>query len=286
MSPSEWTPRRRIEEMYRRQIMRLLSNYLKIPTDAGLGEITRALADFSSITQFFQDSAIAIASRMATQLKVENARSWREAARQGSRGREIYEALQIELQGKVGTRMLEIVDENARLISSIPADIRAIVNREISAKETEGLRPETIARWLRVRVPELTRNKAALIARTETSKSATSLTRARSEDLGIPAYLWATSEDQRVRPSHRLMDYVIVFWDDPPNPEVLAHEKNVKHGPYNAGQIYNCRCDSYPILNVTDLSWPHKVYRHGQIVRMRLVDFRKLYMNNPIRRAA
>jgi SPP1 gp7 family putative phage head morphogenesis protein len=246
-------------------IVDLLDRYLKLPDAATLGEMTAALVNFANVTRFFETASESIASRMATQMKVENARSWKAAARAGSRGREILSALREELEaGNVGARVREIVRENASLISSIPEEIRERISAEISDLEERGRRPEEIAEFLRERVPELTRSRAALIARTETSKSATALTRARSEDLGLDWYEWATSEDARVRPAHRLMDKVLVNWTDPPAPERLARIKSTL-GHYHAGNCPNCRCDSYPVLNIDDLKWPHKVYWRGTI---------------------
>jgi SPP1 gp7 family putative phage head morphogenesis protein len=276
MESKDWTPRRRIENEYRSLIDRLLQKYFALPDSATLGEITEALVNFGNVSRLFEDAATYIASRMATQLRVSNARSWREAARVGSRGREIYNALRREMGTRVGARVDEIVRENAQLISSIPFDVRESVNNEIARMEREGLRPEAIAKEIRQCVPELTKTRARLIARTETSKAATALTQARSEDLGILAYVWETSRDARVRPSHALMQGVIVFWADPPNPERLAREANVRHGPYQAGQIFNCRCDSYPILRPESLSWPMKVYWQGRIRSVTLSKFRQL----------
>lgn len=212
---------------------------------------------------------------MVTQLRASNARSWREAARQASRGREIYEALRKEMQTGVGARARELVAENAKLIAGIPAKIRQEVNNEIAEMEQEGLRPEKIMEHLQLRIPELTRNHAHLIARTETGKAATALTQARSEDLGINWYQWQTSEDQRVRPSHRMMDKVLVSWSDPPSPEKLFHQ-NTTLGHYPAGGAPNCRCVAVPIVTLDTIAWPARVYANGAIRRMTRAQFAEI----------
>jgi SPP1 gp7 family putative phage head morphogenesis protein len=183
--------------------------------------------------------------------------------------------VQEEMETSVGRRVDEIVAENARLISSIPEHLREQVDREIHQAEMAGARHEAIAKYLQKRIPQLTRSRAALIARTETGKSAMALTQARAEDLELPSYRWATSEDARVRDSHRLMDKVIVFWSDPPSPEALAGEKS-RLGKYHAGNCPNCRCDAYPLIDVNDVDWPHKVYSGGRIHMMTLVRFKRL----------
>jgi hypothetical protein len=67
------------------------------------------------------------------------------------------------------------------------------------------------------------------------------------------------------------MNGVLINWNDPPSPESLAHEKSVGH--YHAGEIYNCRCPALPVLSLSSLSWPHKVYIHGSIKRLSRKDF-------------
>jgi SPP1 gp7 family putative phage head morphogenesis protein len=258
-------PPDRIEIEYRRLIAKLIGNFL--PDDLTPASVLRAFANLAHNPDVLESLALPIAKRMVTQLKVDNARSWREAATKSSRGREIYEALQNEMGTNVGQRVRELVAENAKLISSIPETIRTDLNQEINRLQLEGKRPEAIAEFLRRRVPQITRAKAALVARTETGKASTALTRARSEDLDIKWYVWVSVKDQRVRPSHRLMHLVLVAWADPPNPETLDHEAN-NHGPYHAGNIYNCRCDALPITSLDLIAWPAKVYRYGSITRM------------------
>jgi uncharacterized protein with gpF-like domain len=226
MDRSQWNPRLRIESWYRRKIYQFLQSYLAVPTAASLGEIVASLSNWQNLQNFFADASTTIAARMATQINIENARSWKEAARQSSRGLQMYRAIESEMETSIGARMREIVAENAQLISSIPEKVRESVNREISGLQRQGLRPETIAAYLRKRIPILTHSRAALISRTETSKSATALTRARSEDLGIEWSQWVSSEDARVRPSHRNLDKVLMRLDDPPQPEKLIGEKS------------------------------------------------------------
>jgi SPP1 gp7 family putative phage head morphogenesis protein len=254
-SKNRFIPPRRIEVTYRHAIARLATRYLQTPDES-----------------IFQELAAAIAGRMVAQVSVSNARSWREAAAKASRGREIYLALKREMQTGIGHRVQELVTENARLISSIPAKVREHVNDEIAEMERDGLRPETIQEHIRKRIPQLTVNQAALIARTETSKAATALTRARSEDLGIGWYQWLSAEDSRVRPSHRLMDKVLCAWNDPPAPEILNHESSTL-GHYPAGGAPNCRCDCQPIVSLDQISWPARIYSAGSIRRMTRAQF-------------
>lgn len=258
MATHPFTPARRIESDFRRNIEKAVRSYLISPASESLESIASILA-----------------GRMIRQVSASNARSWREAAAKSSRGREIYTALRRELNLGVGLKVRELVNENAKLIMSIPAKVRESVNSEIAEMQREGLRPEEIALHIRTRIPQLTRSHAALIARTETSKAATALTQARSEDLGIGWYQWKTAKDQRVRESHRLMENVLVNWNEPPNPEALdGIRSNLGH--YHAGNAPNCRCDAQPIISLAQVAWPAMVYWNHQLKRMTIVQFSEL----------
>jgi hypothetical protein len=80
----------------------------------------------------------------------------------------------------------------------------------------------------------------------------------------VSSYIWRATKDGRTRKSHRLMDGVIVFWEDPPAPEsFLAIRSTLGH--YNAGDCPNCRCYPQPVLRLDRIDWPHKVYSNGII---------------------
>jgi intein/homing endonuclease len=279
----DWTPRQRIEQEYYNLIARLVDQYLQLPESATLGQIVESLVGFGSLSRFFEDASAAIASRMATQLRASNARSWREAARKGSRGLQIYRALEEEMETGVGDRVREIIAENARLIRSIPQQIQEQVTREIYRAEMAGARHERIAEYLQRRIPHLSRTKAALIARTETSKSATALTRARAENLGLTWYQWETSRDARVRRSHAVLQGVLVSWGDPPSPERLVGERSTL-GKYHAGNAPNCFAGSLEVnlSNGCDRLW-RRFYR-GPVVVLQLADgaFVEATPNHPI----
>jgi len=268
-------PPNRLEDTFRRSIQRVLLQYLKLPANATVEQILDKIDTLSRNEPLLARIGKVLAGQMVSQVNRSNMQGWREAAMESSRGRQIYEALRQEiLYTPIGEQVRELVAQNAELISSIPSKVRESVNLEIAGLQREGLRPEAIARFLMQRVPQLTRSRAALIARTETGKAAEALTRARSEELGIPGYLWQTAEDQRVRRSHRIMDDVIVFWNDPPAPERLVGLES--EGNYHAGGIYNCRCTAIPILRPEALKWPHRCYANGRIRSITLKQYREI----------
>jgi SPP1 gp7 family putative phage head morphogenesis protein len=221
------------------------------------------------------EEATEIATRMVKRVANNNARAWRQAARKAMRGRRIYEALRMELSGSVGLAMQAQIRENAHLISSLPEEFRLRAAQYASEQFVRGVRSSEVEKYLRARFPEMVKSRIALISRTETGKADTALTRARSENLGISFYQWRSSHDQRVRISHRLMDKVLVPWNDPPDPEKLAGEKSQGH-PYDAGMTFNCRCVALPLVDIDEVSWPCSVYGNGRISRYSRAQFTRL----------
>lgn len=258
-------PTKRSEELYYRDILGIVRKFFQTAED-----VAHLLL---RVPEWLEAYARQAAEAMVTMQRWENARSWREAAMLSSRGREIYAAVRRELRGGVGREYRALVDRNAELITSLPGELAVRAVRRASAAALAGQRAESLlgeAVFSRV-----ARARARLIARTETAKAQTALTEARAEDLGLEWYEWQTAEDQRVRPSHKKMQSVLVAWSDPPSPESIVGQKNPP-APYQAGGIYNCRCYPAPLLKFSQVAWPHKVFHKGRIEQMTLARFRSL----------
>ena len=210
---------------------------------------------------------------MVTTSQTHLARSWREAARKGTGNGELYRYLKSGISPQMYQVMRRQIAENAMLISNTPYNIAYYVVNEIQEQYMGGNRPAGVLEMLMEQFPLASRNRVKLIARTEIGKASTTLTMAQAFDIGAEWYLWSTSEDQRVRSSHRHMEDVIVNFNDPPSPEALIGEKS--YGKYHAGNIWNCRCFCAPVIDFDHIVFPHKVYIHGQIYRMSKTQFRK-----------
>lgn len=219
-----------------------------------------------------------IAINMVSRVNVVNVKSWREAALKSQSSRYIYELLRQEISGPIGIRVKQLVLENIKILGQIPADVSDILAEEIARAQQQGTRPEAIEDLLKHRFTDIMSWKIAQIARTQSSSASTALTRARSEELGLPCFIWDTSEDRRVRPSHRIMDGVVVFWNDLPSPESLIGQKS-SFGKYAPGDCTNCRCYPRPILTLEDIFSKKtnliKVYTDGKIIKMTRVNFSK-----------
>lgn len=220
------------------------------------------------------EAAQVIAQRMIGGVLVQNAQTWRAAASASLHGKRIYQALQTEMSSSVGLRVDELIAQNAKLIRRLPETLNARAQAFIGGEQRRGARASTIAAELQNKLPQLAYTQAKLLARTEVGRAETALTQARAERLGLNWYEWKTSEDQRVRVSHRKMDTVLVNWNDPPSPEALAQEKSY-FGKYHPGTVFNCRCLALPLVSLDEVAWPHRVYAGGRIERVSRAQFEK-----------
>jgi Phage Mu protein F like protein len=260
----DWAPKRRAEYDYASSLTQLWFKLIKESYALG----TQIIGSAEFFTRYAQQAA----TRMITGLYFGQARSWREAAAESGRSRLMYSALQKELKGPVGQRVRSLIRENAQLITTLPKSVAAQVAAMAAAHGAAGGRAKELLG--EGPLARLVRSSAMRLARTEISKSNTALIEARSENLGIPLYEWSTVDDERVRRSHRKMENVLVFWDDPPSPEALVGEKSVGH--YPPGGVWNCRCTPLPVVRLEHLKWPHRVYRANRIQYMTLSQVRQI----------
>jgi SPP1 gp7 family putative phage head morphogenesis protein len=272
-----WSPSSRTEANYRLALKAMMDEFVSVLKPLNITDplqILAALRDFYN-GNFYRQGAYAAASRMITGLYSENARTWREAARQSMKGRMIYLSIQRELHGPLGMRVQALIDRNAELIRSMPDTMAKQAAAFINKETMKGRRASAITEDLIDRFPEVSESRINLIARTETSKASTALTRARAEGLGLDWYVWRTSKDARVRSSHRIMDRVLVSWNDPPSPEALAGIKSTL-GHHQAGDAPNCRCYPEPLLRLDQVKFPCKVYRSGSVAYMTRAEFARI----------
>jgi hypothetical protein len=112
---------RRIEAEFQTSIHKLMAAITPRPV-ADLDAFVNDLAELSRRLDVLE-IASKIAHRMATQVQIANSRSWREAAHRSGRGQMLYRALQQEMQGRTGVVFKQIIADNGRLISSVPAKV-------------------------------------------------------------------------------------------------------------------------------------------------------------------
>jgi len=266
---------RRIELEYQAAIRKLIVPEIPKKTeDMSFQEWLQTLARISE-RRDIADAAAHLAGQMVLWVNVVNARTWRAASARSQRSAMLYRLLQREMSEPVGRLYRDLVRENAQYISSVPADVASHLTGEIASAQQAGARPETISRMMRIRFPELTGSRIQLIARTETMKASSALTQVRSEELNLPFYIWITSMDGRVRPSHRNLNGVVIPWNDPPSPEDLIGVRS-SLGHYHSGNCPNCRCTQIVVLTLDDVFQfgpVARVYNQGRIVNMGRAQF-------------
>ena len=276
MKYSIWRQSRRIENEYLKTLYTLCDMFRKIAHSVGEDQALymQRMKQFQNSYQY-EKYIMSAVKRMVTPIADINAKTWREAARKSTRGRFLYDLLMEELQQGKDILVNDQLLENAALIKTLPNDIAEKVVKDIADEALKGKRARSIEKIIKQETDKHSRASARLIARTEVAKTQSALTRVRAQSLDMQWYIWRTALDgNRVRPSHRLMEGVLVNWNDPPSPEALAGEKSV--GNYHAGNIWNCRCFSEVLVDIDDVKWPHKVYRNGQIQMMSKREFSNL----------
>lgn len=198
--------------------------------------------------------------------------------------REIGKGLAYEIsQTKTGEILKRYMDDNVKLITSLPLNAAERVHKIASKGLLEGRRAESLMKDI-LETYNVSKSRAKLIARTEISRISTGLIKARSERIGVDWFIWDSVGDYVTRYSHKMMDGVLCRWSDPPNPEALYPKKGVKpYGNYLPGATFNCRCYPDPLFDLNQISFPVRVHVNGKIIRMNKKQFLEM---NRIKEAA
>jgi uncharacterized protein with gpF-like domain len=144
----------------------------------------------------------------------------------------------------IGDEVRRILQEQVHLITDIP--IKAGEEMQALARKAyiAGDRYETIIPKIQAKVSGMTRNRATLIARTETAKTASAFVQARAKYIGADELymeiLCAMLMSGRMH--IRLLEGTVHRWDAPP----IAEEGGQRHHP---GEFPNCRCFSEPRID-------------------------------------
>lgn len=234
--PTRANPTRiaRIERAYGRQLSILARHVGDIVNGFEPGNVEQlpALTDLlRRYAEVLAPWARLTAEKMIRNVNQRDLESWRSNSLQISEGlrREI-------LNAPTGEVMRQLLDSQVELITSLPLDAAKRVHEWTLKGLEDGTRASEVAGEI-MRTGEVTASRAMLIARTETSRTATALVQARAVHVGSEGYIWATSKDGDVRPSHQKMNGKFVKWDSPPTLDNLTG---------HAGALPNCRCFCIP----------------------------------------
>lgn len=136
----------------------------------------------------------------------------------------------------LGPVVVQSVEANVALIKSIPSEQLSRVRELVEGAVIRGESPDGGMRRELQRIGGITRRRAQFIARDQTAKLNGQLTQARNQAVGIVEYVWRTSGDSRVRPSHAEKNGHRFRWDTPP-PDT-GHP----------GQDFQCRCTARSVI--------------------------------------
>ncbi|TXN34019.1 phage head morphogenesis protein [Methylobacterium sp. WL19] len=180
--------------------------------------------------------ARSVGARMVAEVAAADKLGWRRLSTVMGRAlhREIEEA-------PTGQAMRASMERQVTLIKSLPLDAAERVHRLTVEGISQGRRADEIARDI-MATGEVTKSRATLIARTEVSRTATELTKARAEYVGSTEFIWRTAGDGDVRDSHKRLNGKVFRWDAPPECDPGHHAL--------PGGIWNCRC--YPEAVIPD----------------------------------
>ena len=133
--------------------------------------------------------------------------------------------------------MQQRIQANVDLIRTIPQRFHA----DLTAKFIEFGQDETFDRARVIKLVRETGHSAGYnarrIARDQSSKFVAELNQIRQTEAGITQYVWSSSGDDRVRPTHRENDGKTFSWDDPP-----------QNGTGPPGAEIQCRCVALGVI--------------------------------------
>lgn len=240
MKPKRQNPVKtsKTERWYERQLRKIARHVGDIigafPPDDPAAEpaISRALYGYSEVITGWANEQ---AAKMVAAVNRADEKAWRANSVEMSR------LLRAEIESApVGVTMRRLQAEQVMRIKSIPLDAA----QRVRMLTEESLLHPTRAKQLAQDIAEsegVSKSKATLIARTETTRASTTLTQARAMHVGSDGYIWRTSGDGDVRESHREMEGKFVNWSTPPTLDGLTG---------HAGCLPNCRC--YPEVVVPE----------------------------------
>lgn len=238
---SRWEDARVADRMYSerlRSVARVVENIIQGYAPDGLldpGSEPYVRHTLERYAQTLEPWAINVVRHMLADVERRNLQTWKRVAK--DMGRSLRAELQ---QAPTGMVYQALMASNVKLIKSLPLKAAERVHTLVTEGLVDSRRAEEIAEAIQ-RSGKVTAARATLIARTEVSRAAASFTQARAMYAGSEGYIWRTSEDGAVRPTHKKVNGHFYKWDAPPKTDEGID-------PYNPGCGPNCRCFPDPVL--------------------------------------
>lgn len=230
---------RKVENAYARRLRKIARHVGDVVSDIWDGSVESASRIKSLLDRYAETIrpwAEAVGSRMVADVNARDHRAWMAASRR------IGQQLRTDIDtGPVGEVMRARLADQVDLITSLPREAAERVHRMTLERISNGKRAASLADEI-MRTGAVTRSRANTIARTETSRTATELTRARALSVGSTHFVWRTVGDSDVRDDHKKLDGKVFAWDDPPVSDSRTGARSLP------GAIYNCRCYARPVI--------------------------------------
>jgi len=238
-----WRNVRKVESRYGAQLRRIARMVADIIEQYPVGDQYGADLLAGALQQYAESLdpwARAVASKMIAEVARRDATAWFRTSL------EIGKGLHQEIQNApIGPVIAQILEDQVALITSIPIEAGREVQKRTREHVASGRRYDSIVKEIR-QMHQVTRNRATLIARTETAKASTALVQARSKYIGADEYIWHSVQDRDVRPMHQKLNGTRQSWNDPP----VAEEQGQRHHP---GEFPNCRCFATPVIDNVEI---------------------------------
>jgi uncharacterized protein with gpF-like domain len=234
-----------------RQVARHVGNLVAAFNAKDPKQVNRLVELLRRYSEILTPWAHATAGRLLADVSKRDETAWRRY------GAELGQELSAQLRtAPVGVELARLLDQQVTLITSLPLEAAQRVQRLATAALTDPTRWTVLAAEI-MRTGDITVSRANTIARTETSRAASSLLQVRALHLNSEGFIWRNSGDADVRPaigtknfaalntlakgSHRKLEGTFHRWDEPP----IAAPNGTRALP---GCIFNCRCWAEPVL--------------------------------------
>jgi SPP1 gp7 family putative phage head morphogenesis protein len=224
------TQARGAQRIYNAQLTRLAKQVGRIIADVAPEDPNAAMRLNNLLRKYaetLEPWARTVAEKMVTEVNARDLATWRKIGVEISAGLKQYIR-----QAPADDVIPALVNVQVELIKSIPIEAAIRVNKLALEVVENGERSKSIIAEI-MRSGDVAMSRAKLIARTEVARTAATLTQSRAQSIGSSGYIWRTSRDGDVRPSHKAMAGQFVAWDQPPTLDNLTG---------HAGCLPNCRC--------------------------------------------
>lgn len=204
-----------------------------------------------------------------------NPKTWREAFATQSNNKKFSKNFDVEKRKIMCGKAYEYIKNRFQELNVHTYAVSDDLLTKLSHCALSGNRASSLVDSVKEENPDIKKKECEAIIRTIFSIASSYFDLDRSKNEGCNWYVWQTSQDSRVRQSHKMMQGVLVNYGCPP---ILQIDEGIKKvAKSHAGESWDCRCYSEPILNLKDIKSPLKVYFNGQIVKMTKAEFRQRF---------